>query len=337
MADAHNQQKVAVITGASSGIGYATALAFSRKGYNVVLVARRQRLLREVAAQCEDQGVKTLVVTADVTDEAAVQKVAEATLHTFGHFDIWVNGAAVSLFAKFEEAPLEDFRRVIETNLFGYVHGSRAAIKQFKSQGYGTLINIGSVTAGAPQPYTSAYVASKYAIRGLSESIRMELELENMANTIHVCNVMPASIDTNLFQNAANYTHREVRALEPVYDPTYVAQHIVKLAGHPRREVIVGPAGKVMVAEHAVMRGMYERMASRMIDKNHLGTMGVEDSAGNLYEPIQENTGMRGGWREERVRADRMNITVGAATAFRGAAAGLSYIMFKKRKAAHVR
>jgi short-subunit dehydrogenase len=332
MAESDNQKKVAVITGASSGIGYATAVEFAKNGYNVVLVARRQRMLREVAERCEDQGAKALVVTADVTDESAVQKVAEATRYEFGHFDVWINGAAVSLFAKFEEAPLEDFRRVIETNLFGYVHGSRMALKQFKEQGYGTLINIGSVTAGAPQPYTSAYVASKYAIRGLSESIRMELELEGLAHKIHVCSVMPASIDTNLFQNAANYTHREVRALEPVYDPSYVAKHIVKLVQHPKREVIVGPAGKMMVAEHAVMRGMYEKVASKMIDKNHLGKRGAEDSSGNLYEPIQENTGMRGGWREQRVRADRLNVTVGAATAFLAGAAGLSYMLLKRRK-----
>lgn len=331
MADEEQQNNVAVITGASSGIGYATAIEFAKNGYNVVLTARRQDALREVAEECEEYGIRPLVITADTTDEGAVQKVADAAALEFGHFDVWVNGAAVSLFAKFEDSPLEDYRQVINTNFFGYVHGARSALKQFKRQGYGTLINISSVNAAAPQPYTSAYTASKYAIRGLSESLRMELELDGLSNTVHVCTVMPASIDTNLFQNAANYTNREVQALEPVYDPTYVAKHIFKLTKTPKREVIVGPAGKMMALEHALMPYAYEKKAAQFIDKNHLSEHLAEDTKGNLFEPIPDNTGMTGGWRETRLRADKLNAIIGTVTAGLLVILGAAYILSKKK------
>lgn len=319
--------QVAVITGASSGIGQATAYEFAKNGYDVVLVSRRQKLLKEVAAECEKHGVRAIHVTADTSIENDIQKVVDTALVTFGHYDIWINGAAVTLYAKFEETPMEDFRRLIETNFFGYVNGARAAISQFKEQGHGTLINITSVNAATPQPYTSAYVASKYALRGLSDSLRMELELDGLGKKIHVCNVMPASVDTNLLQNAANYTNREIQALEPVYDPAYVARQIFKLARRPRREVIIGPAGKMMAFEHAAMPNLYEKLVSRFITRNHIGRHLTEDTAGNLYEPIQVNSGIYGGWRDKRLRADTLNRAIGAVAAVSIAAIAAAYAL----------
>jgi short-subunit dehydrogenase len=330
MADAF-ERKVAIITGASSGIGYATALAFAREGYNVILAARRKKALDQVAKECEQKEVRAIAVVANTTDEKDIQKIVDTAVQTFGHFNVWVNGAAVSLFGKFEEAPMEMYRRVIETNFFGYVYGARAALKRFKEQGHGTLINISSVTALVPQPYTSAYVSSKYAIRGLSESLRMELELEGNAKNIHVCTVMPASIDTRLFQNAANYTGRKVVALEPVYDPEYAAKQIVSLAKRPRREVVVGPAGKMMALEHAVLPGS-EKMFAHMIDRNHLGHTPVDQTAGNLFEPFEEEASMRGGWRETRIRADRLNAGLGATILAVAAAFGAGMLAVERCK-----
>ncbi len=124
--------KVAIITGASSGIGYATAIAFADKGYNLVLAARREQLLKQVAEQCEQYGVKAVTVMADVSEEEDVAKIADTARTTFGRFDVWVNNAAVALYAKFDEAPMDEYRQVLETNLFGYIYGSQTAIKQFK-------------------------------------------------------------------------------------------------------------------------------------------------------------------------------------------------------------
>ncbi|HSH56041.1 MAG TPA: SDR family oxidoreductase [Candidatus Limnocylindrales bacterium] len=324
-------RKVAVITGASSGIGYATAIAFADKGYNLVLAARREQLLKQVAEQCEQYGVKAVAVMADVSEEEDVQQIADVARTTFGRFDVWVNNAAVALYAKFDEAPMDEYRQVLETNLFGYIYGSQVAIKQFKLQNTGTLINIDSVNAEAPQPYSSAYNISKYGVRGLSHSIRMELELDGLSDNIAVCNVMPASIDTNFFQNAANYTGRKLRALEPVYDPTYVAQHIVKLVDEPQRDIIVGPAGKLMATQHRATPYLYERLMSRFVDRNHLSQEPTPETQGNLYEPLHANTGMRGGWRETR-RADKLNAALGLTGAGLVTLAGLSYWYVKRKR-----
>jgi short-subunit dehydrogenase len=323
--------EVVIITGASSGLGRATALEFAEEGYDVVLTARRAGELKDVAKACEKHGINALTVAADATDPAGLQKVADTAMKAFGHIDIWINGAAVAVYAKFLETPIEDFKQVINTNVFGYVYGSRIALEQFKKQGHGTLINIGSVNAVAPVPYSSAYVTSKYAVRGLTDSVRMEMELEGLSSDIHICNVMPASVDTNFFQNTANYTNREVQAIEPVYDPAYVAKHIVKLARHPKREVIIGPAGKMLAKERAWFPKLYEKTVSRFVDANHLGKSPSADTKGNLYEPVKSNTGIYGGWRDRRLRADRLNIAIGAGTLLAGAAAG-AYVFAKKRR-----
>ncbi len=335
MADTSNgttNTKVAVITGASSGIGRATAIEFAKNGYDIVLAARRQSELQNVAEVCEQFGIRPMIVVADATDESAVQKIADVANVTFGHFDIWVNNAAVSLYAKFEDTPLKDFQQVINTNLMGYVYGCRAAIQQFKEQSHGTLINVSSINAAAPLPYASAYVASKYAIRGLTESIRMELEDQGLSKQIRVCNVMPASVDTNLFQNAANYTNREVVALEPVYDPVTVAKQIVKLAKCPRREIIIGSAGKMMVAKHTKRPLLYEKIVSKFAAKNNFSDNSVENTTGNLYEPIAEHTGVHGGWRDRRMSGSTFNAIVSGVTIAALAAVGAGVLLAQKAR-----
>jgi short-subunit dehydrogenase len=335
MADSSDAQdkQVAVVTGASSGIGRATALEFARRGYNVVVTARRTNELKKVAEACQQEGAETLAMSADTTDEAALERVAQAAVSKFGKFDIWVNDAAVGVFGKFLETPLEDFRRALDTNVLGYVHGSRIALQQFRMLGHGVLINVNSINAVAPVPYASAYVASKFAVRGLTESLRMELRLDGLADKIHVCSVMPATVDTNFFQNAANYTQQEVQALEPVYDPEYVAKNIVKLAAKPKREIIVGPAGRMMIYEHNMMPTLYEKVAGKFAAKNATGKNPAEATSGSLFGPIHENTGMRGGWRERRVRADQFNTAVGIAGAAILGIIGAAYFMSRRSEA----
>lgn len=293
------RNKVVVITGASSGIGRASALAFAAEGAVVVLAARRAEALDDVAAECQQSGADVLVIPTDVTDENAVIDLARQTVTRFGRIDVWVNNAAVAMFARLEDAPMELIRRVLDTNFFGYVHGARAAMPQFKKQGHGTLINVDSVTASAPQPYTSSYVASKYALRGFFECVRMELELDGL-DEINICNVMPASIDTPLFQQAANLTGREPKAMDPVYPPEKVAGAIVRLAMRPQREIIVGAAGKALAAQHALAPGMYEKTASRQIHRNHFQDELADPSEGNLFTPMTQFAQTHGGWQRKQ-------------------------------------
>lgn len=330
---AEGTRDVAVITGASSGIGMASSLRFAEKGYDVVLAARRQEELDKVAVQCEAMGVSALTVVADTTDAKAVHALAEAAIKKYGRFDVWVNNAGVYLTGKFDDTPLEDMHRVLDVNFFGYVHGSQEALALFRRQGYGTLINVSSVNAAAPQPYVGIYSASKAAVRALDESLRMELRVDGLHQGIHVCTVMPASIDTNIFQNSANYTGKEIQALEPVYDPSYVARQIVRLARHPKRETIIGPAGKLMAMQRAHMPHSYEKRMSRFTRADILSDQPAVMSDGNLFDPIAANRGVRGGWRERRLRADHLNagIGIGLATAA-GLSAGIGYFLFKRRQ-----
>lgn len=287
---------VVVITGASSGIGRATALAFAQEHAKLVLAARREDLLHEAVAECEEQGANALAVRTDVTDAEAVEQLASKAVDRFGRIDTWVNNAGVMEFGRFEETPPEVFRRVIDTNLFGYIHGTRAALPIFREYGGGVLINIGSVVAETGQPYTSAYVVSKYAVRGLGVSLREELSVDGNQN-IYVCTVMPATVDTPIFQHAANYSGRAVKAIPPVYPAKRVAQSIVGCARKPRPEIFVGNAARMLQMEHKVAPQLTERQMARMTDRMQLDRQKVAPQTnGNLFEPIHEGNGISGGW-----------------------------------------
>jgi short-subunit dehydrogenase len=285
---------VVVVTGASSGIGRATALAFAEAGASLVLAARREEALREAAAQCEERGARAVAVATDVRDQAAVERLEQTALERFGRLDVWVNDAAVHLFARFDEAPADLWREVMEVNFFGYVNGARAAIRRFREQGGGTLINVGSVNSAVGAPYASAYVASKFALRGFAESLREELRGEQ----IDVCTVMPASIDTPLFQHAANFTGRAAKPLRPIIRPERVAAAIVRCAKRPRREVIVGASGRQLVLAHALAPSLFERLMTRNVEREHFRDEPLEPTPGNVYEPMPEWTGVTGGWKE---------------------------------------
>ncbi len=284
---------VVLITGASSGIGRATALAFADAGASLVLAARREQPLQETARQCEARGGQALAVATDVRDEAAVQRLADTAVERFGHLDVWVNNAGVTLFGSFEESPADLWREVIEVNLFGYVNGARAAIPHFRRRGGGTLINVGSVNSRVGGPYVSSYVTSKFALRGFAECLRDELR----GHGIDVCTVMPASIDTPLFQHAANFTGRAAKPLRPILRPERVAAAIVRCAKRPRRELIVGASGRQLVLLHALAQGVFERLMTRNVEREHFRQEEISATEGNLRRPMEEWTGVTGGWK----------------------------------------
>jgi NAD(P)-dependent dehydrogenase (short-subunit alcohol dehydrogenase family) len=290
------KDSVVVMTGASSGIGRAAALMFAERGASVVLAARREGALREVAGQCTHLGGRSLVVPTDVANERAVFDLARRAVDHFGRIDVWVNNAAVLLMGRFEEVPTEAFRRVIDTNLFGYIYGARAALPYFRRQGGGVLINNASIVGKTGQAYAIPYAISKFGVRGLSESLRQELSLDR-ASGISVCTLLPASIDTPIYQHAGNYTGRVLRPLNPIYEAEKVALAMVHCAKKPKREVIVGRSGRVMALLHAATPRRLEKIMARQVKYNQFQDQPAPATSGNLFEPVPAWSSIGGGWK----------------------------------------
>lgn len=292
--------RVVVITGASSGFGKGTARAFAQNGTNVVLAARRGELLDAVARECTAAGVRALAVPTDVTRREEVQNLARTAMGEFGRFDIWVNNAGAGAIGRFEDVPLEDHVKVIETDLMGTLYGAYFAMQQFKQQGYGTLIDVASVIGKVPAPYFSSYAAAKHGVVGLDASLRQELEEANI-ETIHVCTVMPTTFDTPFFEHAAQYTGKEASPIPPTYDPSEVVDAIVGLAIEPKDTVSVGTAAKVFNFAHHIFPGVVEAMMARQTHQSEFEKARPEgESSGSLHEPMGSGTSVRGGWKEKK-------------------------------------
>ena len=291
--------KVVVITGASSGIGRGTALAFASAGASVILAARREEVLDALAAECKAAGGKALAVAADVSISADVEALAQAAVAELGRIDVWVNNAGSGALGKFEEVPLADHVHVIETDLLGTLYGSYFAVKQFNTQKSGTLINIASVIGKVPAPYFASYAAAKHGVVGLSGAIRQEL-IEAKADDIHVCVVLPASMDTPFFVHTANYTGHEAVPIPPVYDPQTVVDTVLALAEKPQDEVGAGAAAGATVLGYKFARAVTETVMGHLTDAALIQKSDpAPDTEGGLYSPIAEGTEVTGGYREK--------------------------------------
>ena len=285
---------VVVITGASSGIGRATAHAFARRGAAVVLAARREEMLREVERECVELGGAALAVPTDVTKEDEVEALGRHAIERFGGIDVWFNNAGVGIFGRFEDLPSDAWRRVIETNVFGYMHGAKVAMRQFRRQGHGRLIQNGSIVGRTSKPDSTAYATSKFAVRGFSEALRMEV-LDQPG--IQVCTVLPSVIDTPFFEHAANFSHHKVRAAPPVYPAEKAAGTVVGLVERPRAEVVVGGFGKVATVLKPLLPWLGTRLAGRALNYGFLAGEPSPETTGALFAPMRDGRRVSGGWR----------------------------------------
>jgi short-subunit dehydrogenase len=306
-----SRNTVVVITGASSGIGRATALRYAAMGAAVALASRRGQALTTLAAECEELGGRAIAVPTDVTEASQVDALAQRAVDEFGRIDVWVNNAAVSVFAPFLEMPLEDLRRVLDVNILGYVYGARAALAVMTDQGSGSLVNVASIVGEVPQPYTAPYGMSKAAVRALGVSLRSDLSLQK-AKHISVSTVLPATIDTPFFRHSANYTGREVVAMPPVYSPDAVAQAIERVARKPRNEVVVGgAAGPALVRQHRKAPAAVEAQMAVQTEKTHLSRDHTAAATpGILYTPAPDNDAeVTGGWHGSQKSGLRRGLT----------------------------
>ena len=265
--------QVMVVTGASSGIGLATARAAAKGGAKLVLAARNGDALRELADEIARAGGEAFAYEADVGDEAAVAHLARAAVERFGRFDTWVNNAGTSVYGEMTEIATDDHRRVFETNFWGTVYGSLEAARHFRGRAGrygGALINVGSILSDRAIPIQGMYCASKHAVKGFTDSLRMELELAGVP--VSVTLVKPASIDTPFPQHARNYMDEEPTLPPPLYHPAVVARAILHCAATPERDVTVGGAGKAIVATG--------KLAPRVTDRVMEATMTAAQKKG---------------------------------------------------------
>jgi short-subunit dehydrogenase len=303
-----------VVTGASSGIGAATAIAFAQEGAHLVLGARGRAGLDDIARRCREAGGIAEVRVVDVTDAEAVAAFAIEAQELLGGIDLWFSCVGIGVLGKYQDVPIADHRRVIDANLIGHMNDAHAVLPIFLAQDRGTWVNMISVGGFVATPYAAAYAASKFGLRGFSEALRGEL---SKRRHIHICDVYPTFVDTPGVDHAGNYTGARLSLPPGALAPDTVAKAVVRLARRPRNTTVVGaPAIALKLAQFAapnlgaaVMNGFMDVWSQKAAP--------AEDTAGALFEPPAEASGPDGGRRDVELRR-KAAVATGA-----GAAAGL--------------
>jgi NAD(P)-dependent dehydrogenase (short-subunit alcohol dehydrogenase family) len=289
--------RVVVVTGASSGIGRATALRFAAGGEHLVLGARDEHSLAEAAAECRALGARVHTSATDITRPETVRELAAAAVRLFGRVDVWVNTAAVMAYGRFEDVPAEVFDRVTSTNLTGAATVARVALAQFRRQGAGTLVLGSSLLSQVTAPYMAAYVAGKWGQRGLARVLRQETR--DMPG-IHVCLVSPGSVNTPIYRSAANYAGRPGRPPPPVDPSDRVAAAIVRLVDHPRRDRSVGLPNRLIRLGFVALPGVYDALVGPLMRRGGLRREPLAPHEGNVFAPRRGLHATDGPWRRQR-------------------------------------
>lgn len=272
-------QQVLVLTGATSGMGLATARLAASLGTRLVLVARDQETLDNLVHELKSRGTDAIGVTADVTVQSEVQRIADRAIEHFGGFDTWVNLAGLTTYGTLDTVDVEDHRQLFEVNYWSVFYGSMVAARHLRKRG-GAIINMGSILSDRAVPYQGTYCASKHAIKAFTDSLRMELQAEGAP--ISVSLIKPSSMDTPLRHHGKNYMTKEPENPPPAYDPMLTARAILHCAQHPQRDVAVGGGGKLITVLSNLAPGLADRFMAR--------TMHRFQSTGNPAGPLSRNS-----------------------------------------------
>jgi NAD(P)-dependent dehydrogenase (short-subunit alcohol dehydrogenase family) len=284
----------------------------------VVLAARNATDLESAVTDIRRRGGRAIHVVADVADAAAVDRIGDAAIGEFGRIDTWVNNAAVSMYGRVMQLPIEDMRRQMDVNYWGQVYGSRVAVSHMRERG-GALINVASAVADRAIPLQANYCAAKHALKAFTDALRMELEEEGIP--ISVTLVKPASINTPFFEKARTYLGVEPQPVPPVYAPEVVANVILHAACRPLRELIAGGSGAKLSAGRFAPR-LADLYMERWTFDSQRTDKPVNGRPDNLYEPVPYDGGERG--RNWSGHTRRSSIYSKAALHPRAAAATLA-------------
>lgn len=258
-------EQVIVITGASSGIGLAIAEAAAKEGAKLVLAARSEQALLDIVELLSADGAAAISVVADVSNRGDLEAVASAATSKFGRVDTWVNDAGVSIYGRLDEVSDEDSRRLFDINFWGVVNGSLVALPLLKAQG-GALINIGSEVSEAVVPLQGMYSASKHAVKGFTDALRVEIEEVDKA-PVSITLIQPTAVDTPYPEHARNYMDREPKLPDPMINPEKVAEVVLKAATHHLRDVKVGGGAVINTAVSKLAPSLADRLSAKQVSR----------------------------------------------------------------------
>lgn len=334
-----NEDRVIVITGASGGIGRATAREFARPGARIALLARGEKGLAGAAQDVEEAGGEALVIPTDVADPDAVERAAALVEQTWGRIDVWVNNAMVTVFGPVEKLSPQDLKRATEVTYLGSAYGTMAALKRMRRQGNGAgagvIVQVGSALAYRAIPLQSAYCAAKHALRGFTDAVRSELMHER--SNIHITSVHLSAFNTPQFDWSKNLMDRRPEPVPPIFQPELAARAIVWSTQHRRREVYVGwPSVKAVLA-NKLMPGVLDRI---LASQGYSGQLTEEpkraSACENLYAPCDYDPGAHGRFDDQaKPHSWQWSITSNRTTLL--AAAGLAagaWLLARTRKRA---
>lgn len=297
---------IIVVAGASSGFGRGAALKLAHEGATVVVAARRKTMLDELVAEIGKEGGAALAVEADVSDPSDIARLSQMAVTQFGRIDVWVNNVGIGAIGFFWDIPIEDHARVVDVNLKGLIYGAHAALRQFRVQGYGTLINTGSIDSETPLAFQNTYAATKAAVLSLSRTLNEELRLAGN-DDIKVGTIMPWAVDTPWWYHAANYTGRQPRMVA-MDDPQIVVDAIVKACLDPKEEQPVGWKAKGSNISHHLFPDLTERLSANIAKSESDKAAPAPITTGAIHEPMDDGLTIEGGLRERMRQEDAERV-----------------------------
>jgi NAD(P)-dependent dehydrogenase (short-subunit alcohol dehydrogenase family) len=313
---------VVVITGASSGVGRATARAFGSLGSSVGLLARGGDALEATAKEVESAGGRPLAVATDVADAAAVEQAASQVEQELGPIDAWINNAMASVFAPFAETSAEEFRRTTEVTYLGVVYGTKAALDRMVPRDRGVVVCVGSALAYRGVPLKSPYCGAEHAIQGFTESVRCELVHDG--SRVRITMVQLPALNTPQFEVALSHLPSRAQPVPPIYQPEVAARAIVWAATHRRRELRVGATTVATLMANAVAPGLLDRYLGRTgFRSQQTGEPAIPDRPANLWAPVPGDRGAHGGY-DHRAHGHSAHLWLTTHRGLLAAAAGLT-------------
>lgn len=309
-----------VVTGGTAGVGRATVAAFAKHGCNVAVIARDPARLDETRREIEAAGGRALTFPVDVSDARAVESAADTVASEWGTIDIWVNCAMATIFAPFAKIEPDEFRRVAEVTFLGYVYGTMAALKHMRPRNHGTIVQVGSALSYRAIPLQSAYCASKFAIRGFTDSLRSELLHDH--SRIRITMVQMPAFNTPQFNWARNRMPRKPMPVPPIFQPEFGARAILRAAVNCPRELWVGKPAIQAILGNFIAPGWIDHFLAR---DGYDGQLSPERSdpraPDNLFSPVAGDFGAHGRFDGQSSRTGWVTASGAAVRRFIGAAA----------------